>query len=118
MTVSRLRAAKLFDCGVQRARRARILIDVHDADRARIAATEREVGDVHAMAAEDGADFADHSRLIVVGDDQHRAAERGFDLDAAHRYQTGAVRLEDGAFHPPFPGVGPEFDREQARKVA
>ena len=44
-------------------------VDVDDADRAAVAAAEREVGDVDAVPAEDRADFADDARLIVVGDD-------------------------------------------------
>ena len=56
---------------VQRARSVGVLVDVDDADRAApFAAAEREVGDVDAVAAEDGADLADDARLIVVGDDR------------------------------------------------
>ena len=44
-----------------------------------VAASEREVGDVDAVAAENRADLADDARLIVVGDDQHRARQRRFD---------------------------------------
>ena len=57
-------------------------------------------------------------RLIVVGDDQHRAAERRFDVDAAHRHQPRAVRLEHRAFDPALAGVGVQLDRDQAGEIA
>ena len=45
-------------------------------------AAEREVGDVDAVAPEDGADVADDAGLVVVADDDHRALERRLDADA------------------------------------
>ena len=92
--------SQLDDRRVERVAFAGVFVDVHDADGAGVAAAEREVGDVHAVAAENRAHFADDARLIVVRDNQHRPAKRRLDVDAADRDEPGTVRLEDGPFDP------------------
>src|SRR3954465_12896869 len=53
------------DGALERRGRTGLLVDVHHPNRAGFVAAEREIRDVHADAAEDGPDFADHARLIV-----------------------------------------------------
>ena len=69
------------------------------------------------VTAENRADLADHPRLIVVLDDQHRAAERRFDRNAVQRHEAQAGRLEHRAFHPAVLDVGVELDRQQAGEM-
>jgi hypothetical protein len=55
-------------------------VDDDDPDGIGAFAAQREVGDVHAVAAQDRADLADDARLIVVPDDDpgpSRSACRG-----------------------------------------
>src|SRR5205085_2382285 len=109
-------AAEFFQRGIQHPAR-RFLVHIDDADGAGCIAAEREVGDVDAVAAENGPDLADHARLIVVRDDQHRAAERRFHVDAADRDEPRTVRLEHRAFDPPLAAVGVQLDRHEAAIV-
>ena len=62
---------------------------------------EREIGDVDAVASENRADRADHARLVVVHQQQHRAVERRFDLHAVEQHET-RLAMHDGALDPAF----------------
>src|SRR5438128_2953788 len=62
-----------------------LFVYVDDADGAAFVASQREVGDVHLVAAKDRPDLADYTWLIVVGDDKHRPAERRLDVDVPGR---------------------------------
>ena len=64
-----------------------------------LVAAEREVGDVDAVPAEDRADRADHARLVVVHQQQHRAVERRFDLHAVEQHEP-RLAVHDRAFDP------------------
>ena len=81
-----------------------MLVHLHHADGAVDAtlriATEREVGDVDVVAAEQRADVADDARLVVVLDDEERAFERRFNADAIYQHQAQAAVREDRAFDP------------------
>src|SRR4051794_13071298 len=102
--------AELLDGDVESLRRRGLFVDVDDTDGDLAAASEGEVRDVDAVAAENRADFSDHARLIVVADDHHRAAERRFNVDAADGHEPRAVRLEDRALDPPIAGIGVQLD--------
>ena len=55
----------------------------------RFAATQREVGNVQLCFAEDRADTADDAGDILVANDDERACEFGFDVDAVVAQQSG-----------------------------
>ncbi len=82
-------------------------------------AAEREVGDVHLVAAEQRADVADDARLIVVLDDEQRAFERRFNR-RRHQSARGAKAAvgEDRAFDPSLAGIGMQLHRDEARVIA
>ena len=59
-------------------------------------AAEGEVGDVDAVLAEDGSDFADDARNVEVAADQQIAFERRFDVDAVELKQARLLAVNDG----------------------
>src|SRR6185503_11776156 len=75
----------------------RLGVDDDDADGAVALAAEREVRDVDAMLAEDGADVADHAWLVGVVDHDHRPLERRFHADAVEQHQPRRRAFEDRA---------------------
>ena len=69
------------------------------------------------MAAEDGADLADHARLIAVADDDEGAFERHLHLDAVEPHQPRLLRLEQGAFGPELARGRVQLQRHEAGVV-
>jgi hypothetical protein len=59
-------------------------------------AAQREVGDVDALLAEDGADAADDAGHVEVAADQQVAFERGLDVDAVELEQARLLAVNDG----------------------
>src|SRR6188472_802904 len=94
--------ADCVHCGSELAGLRRFFVDVHHANRPGLVPSKREVRDVDAVSAEDGAHLADDARLILVGDDQQCAGQRRLDVDAAYGHQTWVVRFEHGSFCPAF----------------
>ena len=104
----------------ERAREPRIIrrgVEFDDPDRARFVPTEREIGDVHRVAAEDRADLADDARLVCVLDDEKRSLERRFDLDAIEQRQARPRRFEDRTFQPPLSLARVDLDRNDIGEV-
>src|SRR5688572_29277655 len=99
-------------------RRCRRLVDDGDARGAVALAAEREIRDVHAVAAENRADVADDARLVGVAEHDHRAFERRFDGDAVKSHETGNIAFEHRPFYPAIALGGVELHRDQARVVA
>src|SRR5688500_14332264 len=85
-------------------RRFGMFVHPDDANRAVDAAfritAEREVRDVHLMAAEQRADIADDARLVVVLDHEQCPIERRFDANAVDKHEPKAAVREHGALNP------------------
>ncbi len=59
-------------------------------------AAQREVGDVHALLAQDGSDLPDHARHIEVAADQQIAFERRLNIDAVELQQPRLLAVNHG----------------------
>ncbi len=76
-------------------------IDLHDGEGldglgAGAFAAEGEVGDVDAVLAEDGADFADDAGDVEVAADQQVAFQRRLDVDGVELEQARLLAVNDG----------------------
>ena len=81
-------------------------------------AAEGEVGDVDAVLAEDGADFADDAGDVEVAADEQVAFERRFDVDGVELEEARLLAVNDSGAGAAGACGRVQFDGEDAGRAA